>query len=81
MGEEVVGSRVLIHTAYQIGDGIEEMLLLHHGCIENHVVAEFLLGTPHMVGHSFEHLEAEAVFRRLVHLRQQVGIGDGEKIV
>ena len=57
------------------------MLLLHDGRVENDVVAQFLLSPPHVVGHTFEHLEAEAVLGRLVHLAQQVGVRDGEEVV
>ena len=57
------------------------MLFLHHRCVENDVVSEFLLRPPHVVGHSFEHLEAEAVLRGVVEFCQQVGVGDGEKVV
>ena len=34
-----------------------------------------------MVGHTFEHLEAEAVLRRLIHLGEQVSIRDGKEIM
>ena len=76
--EEIVGSRILVHTPYEIGDGIEEMFLFYNWCVENDMVAQFLLCSPNMVGHSFEHFEAEAVFRGVIHLGEQVGIGDGE---
>ena len=74
VGEEVVGSRVLVHTPHQITDGVEEVLLLHHRSIEDYVVAQLLLSPPNVVGHTFEHLEAEAVLRRVIHLRQQIGV-------
>ena len=38
VSKEVVGSSILVHTAHEIGDGIQEMLLLHNGCIEDDVV-------------------------------------------
>lgn len=40
VGEEVVGSRVLVHTAYEIRHGIKEVLVFHHRSIENHMVAQ-----------------------------------------
>ena len=57
------------------------MLFLHHGGIEDDVVAQLLLCTPHVVGHALEHLEAEAVLRCLILLGEQVGIRDGEEVV
>ena len=39
VGEEIVGSSILVHTAYEVRDGIEEMLFLHNRSIEDYVVA------------------------------------------
>ena len=40
MGEEVVGSGVLVHTANEVRHGVEEVFVLYHWGIENHMVAE-----------------------------------------
>ena len=79
--QEVVGGRVLVHAAHQIRHCVEEVFVAHHGRVENHVVAQNRLRAPHVVGHAFEHLEAEAVFGRAIFLRQQVSVGYGEQVV
>ena len=79
--EEIVGRRILVHSAHEIADGVQEVLFRHHGRVEDDVVAKLLLSAPDVVGHALQHLEAEAVFRCLVHLREQVGVGDGEEVV
>ena len=81
VGEEVVGRGVLVHAPYEVGDGVEEMLLLHHRGVEDDVVAQFLLCAPYVVGHALQHLEAEAVLGRLVFLGEQVGVRDGKQVV
>ena len=81
MCQEIVRSRILIHTSHQIRDGIQEMLLLHHWRIKYHVVAQLSLSSPYMVGHTLQHLETEAILRRLVHLCQQIRIRDSEQVV
>ena len=81
VGEEIVGSRILVHAAYKVRHGVEEFLVVDHWGIENHVVAEFRLGTPNMVGHALEHLEAEGLFGRLVFLGEKIGVGDGVEVV
>ena len=79
--QEVVWSRILVHAAHQVRDGVQEVFLFHHWRIEYHVVAQLLLCPPHMVGHTLQHLEAEALLWCVIHLRQQVGIRDGEEVV
>ena len=79
--QEVVGRRVLIHAAHEVADGVEEVLLLHHGGVEDDVVAQLLLSAPDVVCHSLQHLEAEAVLRRLIQLGEQVGVANGEQVV
>ena len=81
MGQEVIGCSILIHTANKVRDGIEEMLFLHNGRIEDDMVTQFLLRPPNMVGHTLEHFEAEAVLGCLVHLAKQIGIGDSEEVM
>ena len=81
MREEVIGCRVLVHSTNEVGDGIEEVFLLHHRCVKDNVVAQLLLCTPYVVGHALEHLEAEAILRGLIHLCEEVGIRDGEQVV
>ena len=81
VGQEVVRRRILVHAAYQIGHGIQEMFVLHYRCVQNHVVAQFRLGTPYMVGHALEHLKAEAILGCAVLLCEQVSIGDGVHVV
>ena len=74
VGEEVVRSCVLVHAAHEIRHCIEEVLVLDHRSIENHMVAQLRLSTPYLVGHTFEHLEAEGVLRRVVLLGEQVSV-------
>ena len=81
MCKEIVGCRVLVHSAHEITDGVQEVLFRHHGRVEDDVVAKLLLCAPDMVGHALQHFEAEAVFRCLVHLREQIGVGDSEEVV
>ena len=74
VGEEVVGSSVLIHTTHEIRHGVEEVLVLHHRSIENHVVAQLRLSAPYVVGHTLEHLEAECLLRGAIFLSEQVSV-------
>ena len=37
--QEIVWSSILVHTAHQIADGIQEVFLLHHRGIEYHMIA------------------------------------------
>ena len=79
--QEVVGSGILIHTTDEVRDSIQEMLFLYHRGIEDHVVTQLLLGTPYVVSHTLEHLEAEAVLRRVIHLGEQVSVRDGKEVM
>ena len=72
VGEEVVGCGVLVHTANEVRHCVEEVLVLNHGSIENHVVAQLRLCPPYVVGHTFEHLEAEGILRSTVLLCEQI---------
>ena len=45
------------------------------------MVAELRLGAPHLIRHTLKHLKAESILRRIVHLREQVGIRDGIQVV
>ena len=45
------------------------------------MIAQLLLSPPHVIGHTFQHLEAEAVLRGLIHFAQQIGVGDGEEVM
>lgn len=75
--EEVVGRRILVHAADKVRDGVEEMLVFHHGRVEDDAVAQHRLRPPQVVGHAFQHLERH-VSGCSVALCQQVGVSDGE---
>ena len=77
MAEEVARSCVLVHTAHEIGHGIEKLLVMHDRSIEHHMIANLRLRTPYVICHTLEHLKAEGVLRCLVFLRQQISIRDG----
>jgi len=79
--QEVVRCRVLVHTADEIRDSIEELLVMDNRSVEHHMVAELRLGTPHMVGHTLKHLEAEGVLWCVVFLCEQISVGNGIEVV
>ena len=78
--QEVVGRGVLVHAAHQVRYGVQEVLVLYYGGVEDDVVAEDGLCTPYVVGHTFQHFEGH-VFGRAVLLTQQIGVCDSKQIV
>jgi len=80
IAQEVFLAGILVHTAYQIGHGIEKMLVFNHGRVQDDLPVQVTEHTWQVVGHSFQHLKRH-VIGHVIFLTQKIRITNAEKVV
>ena len=80
VAQEVLGRRVLVEPADQVGDGAVEVLGPDHGRVEQEAARARLHRPRLVVGHALEHLELDPRLDA-VRLAQHEAVGDVEEVV
>ena len=80
MAQKVFGAGIFIQPSDQVGDGIKKLVFVGHRDVNDHLLAGFLDGTAHMIGHPFDHFKGE-IFHNTVGLSDPVGIGQIQQVV